>query len=195
MKRYFYLLGVLFLIGCSNQNKPVESTAVTEVQTEAVQSVLIAESVTDESPSKTIAIPDHDGLVDAIVGALVDLDATDASLDELIPDVTEKEINIDAVYALSDGKKIVVHCFYIDMTKHWIVNYIDSFDNPEIVYYVSSGEEYYDIYDLRTDKLLKESTRSFDESEFMSEAESRFDSISAEADKNLESIAEKYKAK
>ncbi len=195
MKKYYYLLGVLFLIGCSNQNKSVESTAVTELQTEAIQSAPNADSVTDESTSKNISIPDRDGLVDAIVDALVGLDATDASLDELMPDVTEKEINIDAVYTLSDGKKIVVHCFYIDMTKHWVVNYIDSFDNPEIVYYVSSGEDYYDIYDLRTDKLIKESERSFNESDFMSEAESISESISAEADKQFESIAAKYKTK
>lgn len=195
MKRYFYLLCALFLFGCSKQNKSVEPTAVTELQTEAAQSAPIADQVTDESTSKTIFIPDQDGLIDVIVDTLVELDATDASLDDLVPDITEKEINIDAVYALSDGKKIVVHCYYVDMTKDWILLSVDSYNDPKIVYYVPYHEDYYDIYDLRTDKLIKESERSFNESDFMSEAESISESISAEADKQFESIAAKYKTK
>ena len=195
MKKYFYLLGALLLVGCSGQSKTIESTTVTELQTEAPQTEPVPATAVIESSSEAVSIPDQDGLVDAIVNSLIDLGATDASLDELIPDFSKSYISIDAVYTLSDGMKIVAHCFYDDMTKHWIVNYVDSYDNPDIIYYVYGYDDYYDIYDLRTDELIKESKRAFDESEFMSEAESRFESISDEGNAKLESIAEKYKTK
>ena len=195
MKKYFCLLGALLLVGCSGQSKTIESTTVTELQTEAPQTEPVPATAVIESSSEAVSIPDQDGLVDAIVNSLIDLGATDASLDELIPDFSKSYISIDAVYTLSDGKKIVVHCFYDDMTKHWIANYVDSYDNTDIIYYVYGYDDYYDIYNLRTDELIKESKRAFDESEFMSEAESRFESISDEGNAKLESIAAKYKTK
>ena len=182
MKKYFYLLGALLLVGCSGQSKTIESTTVTELQTEAPQTEPVPATAVIESSSEAVSIPDQDGLVDAIVNSLIDLGATDASLDELIPDFSKSYISIDAVYTLSDGMKIVA-------------NYVDSYDNTDIIYYVYGYDDYYDIYDLRTDELIKESKRAFDESEFMSEAESRFESISDEGNAKLESIAEKYKTK
>ena len=195
MKKYFYLLGALLLAGCSGQNKTIESTTVTELQTEAAQTEPATVIASVESPSGTASIPDKDGLLDKVVDVLIELDATDASIESWEQHLDESEPNMKAIYSLPDGKKFVVDCYYNDLTKHWMIPDVYNLDNPDILYYAIDGGDYSDVYDLRTDKLIQESKRAFNESEFMSEAESRFESISDEGDAKLESIVEKYKTK
>lgn len=104
MKKYFYLLGALLLAGCSGQNKTIESTTVTELQTEAAQTEPATVIDSAESPSGTVTIPDQDGLLDKVVDVLIELDATDASIDSWERHLDASEPNMKAIYSLPDGK-------------------------------------------------------------------------------------------
>ena len=195
MKKYFCLLGTLLLVGCSSQNRTPEPTTAAPqiVESDITQEESTVLPTASESVSETASIPDKDGLLDKVVDVLIELNATDASIDSWERHLDASEPNMKAIYSLPDGKKFVVDCYYNDLTKHWMIPDVYNLDNPDITYYVYGHDDYYDIYDLRTDELIKESKRAFDESEFMSEAESLFESISDEGNAKLESIAEKYK--
>lgn len=197
MKKYFCLLGTLLLVGCSSQNRTPEPTTAAPqiVESDIVQEESTAPPTASGSVSETAGIPDKDGLLDKVVDVLIELDATDASIDSWERHLDASEPNMKAIYSLPDGKKFVVDCYYNDLTKRWMIPDVYNLDNPDILYYAIDGGDYSDVYDLRTDKLVQESKRSFNESEFMSEAESRFESISDEGNAELESIAEKYKTK
>ncbi len=197
MKKYFYLLGALLLAGCSSQNRTPEPTTAAPqiVESDIVQEESTVLPTASESVSETASIPDKDELLDKVVDVLIELNATDASFDSWERHLDASEPNMKAIYSLPGGKKFVVDCYYNDLTKRWMIPDVYNLDNPDILYYAIDGGDYSDVYDLRTDKLVQESKRAFNESEFMSEAESRFESISDEGNTELESIAEKYKTK
>lgn len=197
-KKYLCLIGALFLIGCSSQ-KTVSGSSITVAQTTQTESLpeitSAAETTLPESAPEAIELPDQDGLIDAIIDVLIELDATDVKTDVLTPRKEGSDLFVDAFYVLPDGKKIVVNCSYIDLTERWLVYSVTAADNPDILYYFPSGSEFFDIYDLRTDKLIQESKRDLSSVDVAKEFESQMESITAEGDIALESIRDKYLSK
>ena len=86
---------------------------------------------------------------------------------------------------------LIAHCMYIELIDSWSINSINDSETQNCYYSYDDGR-FTNIYDYKTDKLLTESREDISNHDPIAEFNEQSESIDAEFDAGLKSLADKY---
>lgn len=191
---------ILFSNACTAQNTSsivaqsesvIESSIETTTEKET-ESTVNENTYTYETTSTTsYELPNTDDLSGdlAEIFVLLKLDSTPPLTFENYENISGI-INID-ICAETEKCNLLFSCMYIDFTDSWVVSSVENKENHHI-YWVQKGmENKVDLYDYNTDTLISAQSETF-AADPVKEFESQVESINADFDERLESIADKY---
>ena len=202
MKKTFVVPFVALLIcSCSNQHPTVESSEIpseSHIETTFSQE---PETISEQtvSSAEMIEVPNTEELSSLINSTLSSSNIDDVDevfIDQSISSDSDM-ISIDtgiislAVAVKTESHNLIVDCQYVEMIDSWSVNSIKDADTGNC-YYSYDGGRFVDMYDYNTDQLISESTENIETLDPVSEFNEQAESIDAEFDAGLESLAEKY---
>ncbi len=206
MKKYIatgILLASILLTSCSGSNSSAanettlqetvleESAAAEETSEEKIalnESTSPVES--GEESSELISIPEEDSFYQKVAEVLVEIGVTNVYSSTFSAEDQSGDLDVTMLME-TDLCTLKLDCLYVSMTGNWMIIEVSNAENGH-PYYVFDGDRFSDIYDYETDTLISESREDMATQDVMQEFNEQMESIDAEFDQSMESIADKY---